>query len=139
MTTAAAILLLSSLSPATAERYAALIDREAERHQINPLLVVALIHRESRFNRRAVSGRNIGLGQVRVSATTHRKYLGLEAKLLAPKLNIRLTVRMLAYWRGYHRRHCRGGHLWNAHYQHGRRVKDRGSGDRVAATLARLQ
>jgi hypothetical protein len=140
VTTAAAILLLSSLSPATAERYARLIDAEATRHQLNPLLMVALIHRESRFQRRAYSRGNWGLFQVRVSHTTNRHLVGNEHVLFSPRVNIRIGAAMLAYWRRYHRRYCAGRkpHHWWSHYQHGRVVRDRRSGDRVAVSLSRI-
>ena len=66
MTTLAAILLLAPhLTSGTAASYAEMITLAAKKHQLNPLLVVALIHHESRFKAKAKSGRNYGLLQVR--------------------------------------------------------------------------
>jgi soluble lytic murein transglycosylase-like protein len=133
-----AILLLSSLHPSTAQRYAGYIEAEAARHKIDPLLVVALIHHESRFQKRATSGGNFGLLQLRVSPTNYPRLLGHEYVLYRPSVNIKLGVALLEWWRDYHRRRCGGPHHWWSHWQWGKVVKNRGSGDRVAATLRRL-
>jgi hypothetical protein len=130
----AIFLLNAALSPSDVAKISNSILATAENLKIQPLLIVALIHAESRFGIHARSGRNYGLGQVRVSPTVNRHLLGKERVLFDPEVNIRHMARLLAYWKGYHRRHCRGGHHWISHYQHGKRVRDGGaSGGRVLA------
>jgi soluble lytic murein transglycosylase len=121
------------------------IVREAARHELDPLLVVAKISAESRFSRRARSRTNDwGLMQIHVSRTTYPKYRGREKTLLTDvRLNIRLGVRLLGFWKRYHDKHCRpGDHLWWIHYQHGRRVikkgRAAGAGRRVLKIYQKL-
>jgi len=133
--------------------YAQVIDREAAVHRLDPLLVVALAWRESRFHARARSrsGRSWGLLQVRVTRTLHAQWWGRERELLRPAVGIRVGVAILARWRAYHRRVCnpralrrRGPlasprHRWHAHYQFGTRVRYDGPGRRVEATYRALK
>jgi len=112
-----------------AETIAIAIVREAATRNIDPLLVVAKISAESQFKRRTRSKtHDWGLMQVHVSRTTYSEYLGRERILLEDvRLNIKLGVQMLGFWRRYHRKHCRpGDHYWWVHYQHGRKVIKRG-------------
>lgn len=137
---AAAILYLAPHVPQrTAESYAEWIHAESARHQIDPLLVTAIIYRESRFRSRTVSKHNYGLTQFRVTRTCHSKWYGREREVLAPQRNIRLGVAELAKWRRYHQRRCgsvsgnangsralvsvnSAMHPWWAHYQFGIKV-----------------
>lgn len=123
-----------------ARRYAQLLIRYGTRYDIDPFLIAALIDRESRWNSRAVSGGNHGLMQLRVSKTTHAKWLGSESKLFNPELNIKLGVKLLAYWKRYHWQHCvHKSHYWWSHYQWGSVVNDSGSGNRVWEEYARYK
>ena len=70
MTTQAILALAAWLGGTTAHHYAHHIDASAMRYRVDPLLVVALIYRESSFRSGASEGRNYGLMQVRVSQTT---------------------------------------------------------------------
>lgn len=112
----------------------------AWRFRIDPYLAAALIQRESQWRVSAYSDGNYGLGQVRVSKTVNAHLLGREHVLYDPKVNIRYTVKMLSWWRRWHRDHCgvRSEHWWWGHYQWGRRVKSAGSGDRVHHEYLRL-
>lgn len=134
------------LSADTAKFYAGLITGHAENAKIDPLLVVAIIHVESRFNAKARSKTNDhGLGQVHVSSTTLRRYRGREHLLFDPARNIRLSVKLMKMWRAYHDRKCGHDHQWWTHYNCGRRVlkKCLRYGDRVEAVykvlLSRFQ
>lgn len=122
-----------------APEYARLIEERAAAHRLDPLLVVALVYRESRFHQRARAGKNYGLMQVRVSRTVHTRFLGQEGRLYHPGLNIRLGTALLAFWRRYHTSRCPDAdHPWWSHYQWGRKVGDRGSGDRVGVLYKTL-
>lgn len=121
--------------------YSAAVEREAARQRVDPLLVVALIYRESRFDAGAVSpGGSHGLMQVRVTSTHQARWLGRERALRAPAVSVRVGVRILSMWRAYHRRRCgvRAGHPWWSHYQWGARVRSAASGRRVGATYQAL-
>jgi soluble lytic murein transglycosylase-like protein len=114
---AAILWLAPQLGHETAEDYAGLITGYAEKYEVDPLLVVAIIHTESRFNSRAKSKTgDHGLMQVHVSVTTYKRYLGREHLLLEPKRNIRLGIRLLRQWKDYHERTCTGRHPFWAHY-----------------------
>jgi soluble lytic murein transglycosylase-like protein len=135
VTILAAILWLAPyVGQERATSYAAAIEQTSARHDIDPLLVVALMYRESRFNPRAYSRGNFGLMQVRVTRKRRPRWVERWREVLRPRTNIRLGVAELAMWRSYHRRKCRGAHHpWYAHYQHGRRVRSLGSAKRVGA------
>jgi hypothetical protein len=139
-TTYRAVRHLAPLPHATAKRYARWIHRGATRSRIDPLVVVALIHRESRWKWWLVSKKNHGLLQVRVSSTTNPRLRGREHVLLRPRRNIREGLRLLRMWKRYHERVCGedSSHFWTSHYQWGHRVGDRGSGERVFRLYSRL-
>lgn len=114
--------------------YAKIIHTESKRKGIDPLLVVAEIHRETggTWNPKAYSKRNYGLMQVRVSHTTNTAFIGREEELLPVDMNIKAGVRMLRHWRWYHHTICRSSkHPWWSHYQWGAIVGNSGSGERV--------
>lgn len=137
---AAIMWLAPNLGPAVAERYAGLIAGHAEDHRVDPLLVVAIIHTESRFDASARSSTgDYGLMQVHVSKTTYRRYLGRQPLLLDPARNIRLGVRLLKNWKGYHERACPAGHPYWAHYKYGKRIPRGRKGRQVDALYQLLQ
>jgi hypothetical protein len=126
-----AITTIGKVPRSRAKKYTRLILANTHNTRIDPFLVAALIHSESRWGSRAIKSRNYGLAQLRVSKTTNHRYLGQETKLFNPALNIKISVKMLRYWRRYHLRKCPHGHFWWSHYQWGRRVKNPRSGVRV--------
>lgn len=118
----------------TARRYAKLLIKNGSKHGLDPYLLAALIHKESKWNPRAVSQQNYGLMQLRVSKTIHARYLGREQKFFNPALNIKLGARLLSMWRKYCQKRCKQkpcGHHWWSHYQWGCMVKTSNSGNRV--------
>ena len=130
--TSAILWLAPYIDKPTAKEYAHIIVEHSGKRSVNPYLVVATIHRESRFVRTRVSRRNYGLMQVRVSRTTNPDLIGQEWLLLLPEKNIATGIEMLAYWKRYHRRQCKDdSHPWWSHYQWGNRVRGVGSGRRV--------
>jgi soluble lytic murein transglycosylase-like protein len=141
-TLAAAMLwLVPQLGAERAESYAQLIDAECGARGIDPLLVVAMTYRESRFRKRLVSRGNYGLLQIRVTPKRRPRWVGREREVLVPQRNIRMGCAELAMWRRYHRRECgmRNPHPWWAHYQHGRRVRNLRSAKRIGAVYRRLK
>ena len=113
-------------------QYSRFIYRKATARKIDPLLVVALIYKESRFSRTTVSKKNYGLMQVRVSRTTNADLLGREHLLHVPKVNLHRGLRLLSFWKRYHEKTCTSNkHFWTSHYQWGSVVRDPGSGERV--------
>jgi hypothetical protein len=114
-----------------AEVYATAIHVESQRRRVDPLLVVAIAYRESRFRPWKTAAGNYGLMQLRVTPTLNDDFWGREQALLEPRTNVRRGVKWLALWRGYHERSCGSDHHWWAHYQWGTRVRNPGSGNRV--------
>jgi len=130
---AAILWLAPQVGPADARLYGEVIRQEAERWDVDPLLVVAVIHRESRWDPRARSRTNDwGLMQVHVSRTTYSGFLDHPERLFNPRLNIRLGIRLMAIWKGYHAGHCRpGSHPFWAHFKYGKRIPRKREGRRV--------
>lgn len=138
---AAILWLAPQLGRELAEDYAGLIAGYAEDAKVDPLLVVAIIHTESRFTASARSKTmDHGLMQVHVSKTTYKRYLGREHLLLEPKRNIRLGTRLLKHWKNYHERTCIGSHhpFWS-HYKYGRRIPRNRKGRQVDELYQLLQ
>lgn len=149
----AAIMFLAPHVPKTvAKDYAKIINVEAARKQIDPLLVVSFIHVETfrKWDPKVKSVTNdYGLCQVHVAARGSANFLGREEELFRPKTNIREWVRLADMWRAYHYRECeihtqvcyddptegpfgctdevlhKANHPWWAHLKWGYRVKDR--------------
>ncbi|KKL22112.1 hypothetical protein LCGC14_2438720 [marine sediment metagenome] len=106
--------------------YSENIEKQATKHKMNPLIVVALIHGESRFTNLTKNRTNdYGLMQIhwqRVPWLKGKK----RSDLMDPKFNIYAGFMELAYWR----RWCNGkrgvkGHRWIGHYFNGNSVKSR--------------
>lgn len=105
------------VSEADAQRYAVALQAEAERNDFDPLMGVAIIHRESRFTPRVVSpdGEDFGLAQVRaryVGACRQDKNprwrpsaacQAVKDRLLEPEENIAAMGQIIAG----HRRLCK--------------------------------
>jgi hypothetical protein len=123
------------LAPPRAMRWARIIDQEAARRLIDPLLVVAFIHVETgrRWDPRLVSPTaDYGLTQVHVAVRGSETFLGREEQLFDPRTNIREWCRLAAMWRDYHARTCiPGKHRWWAHLQWGYRVRDTTHAEKV--------
>jgi hypothetical protein len=100
---------IQSLAPrrVPAKKYARIIHREARRRNIDPFLIVAIIHVESSWNSRARSPTNDwGLTQSHVSNTINTEFIGREELLFDPDVNIRVGVKTLALWKAWHERVC---------------------------------
>jgi len=130
--TLAALLLLHPDPDSNAvQHYAQYITEGGERVDIDPLLVVALIHREGRWNPKAKSGKgDFGLMQIR--ARSYKRFRNNPKKLLDPQVNITVGIETLAMWREFHQKNCgKKRHDWWAHYQHGMHVGNNRSAQRV--------
>lgn len=78
---------------------AAIIIREADAHQLDPLIVAAIIARESSFDPRAVGpdGQDFGLMQIRRGGAVDGRHSAYaDAALMNPPINIALGVAYLA-------------------------------------------
>lgn len=102
--------------------------RQIDRSTIPRELVVAVMYHESRCNPRARSGTSdYGLMQIHVSKSCAPSYRGREHRLFDPRLNLRLAISQMIYWRHYHQRRRRMPiHHWIGHYNQGNIVQDRG-------------
>jgi hypothetical protein len=118
---------LAWLSPATpakvVQTYADLIAFEAHWYNIDPLIVVSIIHIESGWKPRKKSVTNdYGLMQVHVARRGSSNFYGREKELYDPRTNIREGTRLLAMWKYYHNHWCKGDHPYWAHYKYGKRI-----------------
>jgi soluble lytic murein transglycosylase-like protein len=86
----------------TVREAAPLILAEAEKFDIDPLLLGALCIEESRFDKHAVSPVGAqGLCQIMPGTTASRGYERLEPhQLRAPRINLHLAARHMAHLRG---------------------------------------
>ncbi|RKX67317.1 MAG: hypothetical protein DRP42_00535 [Tenericutes bacterium] len=113
------------LGPEKRLEYAALIVAEAREHRIDPLLVVALIDRESDFrNLKRNRTDDYGLMQVHWQKAAWTEGL-TRADLMDVRTNIKAGFEELSYWR----RWCNGkrgpeGHHWINHYKSGNVVNE---------------
>jgi hypothetical protein len=125
---AAAIgLCAPTLPDAVVESYAETIQREAVEHEIDPLLVVAVVSNESHWKASADDGRGcIGLGQVCLSGfevcQTDRhgdECAAVRTSLLDPLQNLAATAALLGANRDYCRRRFResSARYWLQGYQ----------------------
>jgi len=126
---AAIVWIAPYLPERTAKSYARIIVKQATRRKIHPLLPIAFIHVESRWNPKLVSTTNdYGLSQIHVAARGSAKFLGREKELFDPQVNIEEWCRLAAMWRNYHHNKepesIRHTHPWWAHLKWGYNVKD---------------
>ena len=124
--------------PAT--MYANLIAASAKRYQVDPFLMVAVVHVESSWNAHAHSSTgDWGLAQIHVSPTTNPELIGHEEDLFNPRVNLRYAGRMMALWKRYHQRSCDDtAHPYWAHLKFGYRVRDLEWSEKVAGLYNRL-
>jgi len=118
--------LQPNLAPQAAQTYAEIIAEVSTKHQVDPLLVVAIIQRETKFQSSKVSRtKDYGLMQIHVTHTSSSQFLGREKDLFDPRVNIRRGVYLLSHYRALHKR-CknRKHHYWD-HYKFGTRVPRR--------------
>jgi len=127
----AAILYLSPLCPSVALYYSTLVYSVAIRYNVDPLLIVSIIHTETggTWKTRSRSKTNdYGLMQVHVSKSTNPSLLGRESVLYDPYVGILYGVKSLVLWKRYHNRTCLDvtihRHPYWSHYQWGYKVRD---------------
>lgn len=135
----AAILWLAPfLTQGEAQLYATLVDYEAGKAAIHPLLVVAIVQMESGWNHKA-KGRtdDYGLAQVHVSKNQYPQLLGHEYLLYDPVINLHLAIQLMKYWRNHHDGNCYPSHRhpWWSHLRWGHKVKDGGRSTRKREKL----
>jgi len=97
------------VGPRLAKQYARIVQQEARRRKVDPLLVVSFIQVETarKWNPRLKSPTNdFGLTQVHVAVNGSARFLGREEELYDPRTNVREWVRLAAMWRAYHQREC---------------------------------
>ena len=116
----AAILWLQPTVPSkTVKLYATTIKEASEFYRVDPLLVVAIIHRETggSWDRRTQSKtRDYGLMQIRVVGDSNALFQGKEYLLFDPSINIWRGTYLLYKFREWHREHCKPGH--HAYWAH---------------------
>jgi hypothetical protein len=114
-------LVLRLLAPG-AEQYAQIVQEEATRGGVDPLLVAAVIYKESRFKGDKCFRGSHGLMQIQLKPRSCKGSMA-EAKRLGlydPRKNVRRGVELMVWWRGWWvRHHSLAGYHWLLHYNQG--------------------
>jgi len=111
------IIVLKLFDP-SAVPYAKAINYYANIHEFDPLLVVAVMYKESRFKNRCCYRGSYGLMQIQLKERSCEKTEAeaLRRKLYNPWVNIRDGVRMMAWWRKWGKGKS---YHWLLHYNQG--------------------
>ena len=125
--------------------YAEPVAAAARKYKLDPLLVSAVIYGESRFSPAACRNGSHGLMQVQLKPRSCSSTLldALSQGLYVPEINIDRGAKLMAWWRGWWRRHHQhDGYHWLLHYNQGfgRCPSDRKCRlrDRIPVTSGRL-
>ena len=117
------ILLLSILIPEwQAREIGPIIGDVSARYKIDPLLVSAVIYRESRFKNNLCFHGAHGLMQVQLKRKSCDKQGMLRAQYLNlydDRINIGRGVKLLAFWKKWCKDSGHSGHHWLLHYNQG--------------------
>lgn len=132
---AAILFLAPQLGKPTARQYAVIVEREARRNEIDPLLIAAFITVESTWNTRAISPTyDWGLCQLHVSKHSLPKMQTHEWRLFDPATNLYQCGKLMKMWRTYHHKACVGKHHhWIGHLAFGYRVHNTQHAEKVFA------
>jgi hypothetical protein len=139
---AALLQLAPHLPKDTAAEYTDIIQHQALRKQLNPLLIAAFIHIESKWDSTKISKTyDWGLGQTHVSQHSYPELRMREWILLIPVRSIKATADLMSMWQQYHQDHCgfNSRHHWIAHMKYGYRVRGMAHAKRVFEVYKRLQ
>lgn len=113
------ILILRLFDP-TGVQYAEWIAAQSKQHDVDPLLVAAVMWKESRFQNGQCLRGSHGLMQIQLRGRSCAKTMARahELRLYDPQENIRRGVEAMRYWRGW----CHSqkhDHHWLYHYNQG--------------------
>lgn len=115
------LLLAVSLS-SVPQGYMKIIRVEAKKYGFDPLLVAAVVYKESRFSNRACYRGSHGLMQIQLRPRSCKKSMSkaVAQGLYDPRKNIRRGLRLMAWWRSWWRKHHKNdGYHWLLHYNQG--------------------
>jgi len=104
------------------EQYAADIEKQAKRYKFDPLLVAAVVFKESGFKKDSCYKGSHGLMQIQLRPRSCEGSMAraIELGLYQPSKNIERGVRMMATWRRWWRKyHKDDGYHWLLHYNRG--------------------
>lgn len=102
-----------------------IVREEARRFGFDPLLVAAVIYRESRFKNQTCFRGSHGLMQIQLYQKGKRTCKATLAQaqtqgLYDPRTNIRRGLKLMAWWRGWWKKHHQqDGYHWLLHYNQG--------------------
>lgn len=116
------LILVLRLFNTQAVSYAPHISEAAHKYDLDPLLIAAVVHRESRFRNRTCHRGSHGLMQIQLRGRSCKATMAeaKRQKLYSPRANILRGARLMAWWRGWWRRHHKNdGYHWLLHYNQG--------------------
>lgn len=114
------LVLTMYMSASKAHDIAPIIESESSKAGVDPLLVSAIIQKESTFRKRACLKGAHGLMQVQVHNRSCSKKARRKVKhLYDPKTNIRTGIRLMKWAKSYCKRKKHKRHHWLLHYNQG--------------------
>jgi hypothetical protein len=102
--------------------YMKIVRAESKKFGFDPLLVAAVVYKESRFNNRACFRGSHGLMQIQLRPRSCKKSMSAAVAqgLYDPRTNVRRGLRLMFWWRRWWRKHhSRDGYHWLLHYNQG--------------------
>lgn len=115
------ILVLKLFHPGS-QVYASEILSSSKRYDLDPLLVAAVIYKESRFNPKCCYKGSHGLMQIQLRPRSCEGSMtaAVQQGLYTPRLNIRRGVKLLAWWKNWWTlHHSHDNYHWLLHYNQG--------------------
>lgn len=133
------LVLMAYMSTQKAFAIAPIIEDEARRGNVDPVLVSAIIQKESTFKNRACFRGAHGLMQVQVKSRSCSKAARAKArKLYVPRRNIRTGIKLMKWAKNYCKKKKHRGHHWLLHYNQGAYVKTWGKAGKYAKKVFRI-
>lgn len=118
---------------------APIIEDESRRAGVDPLLVAAIIQKESTFRNRACFRGAHGLMQIQAKSRSCSKRARRKVRhLYNPRKNIRLGIRLMKWAKYYCRKKHHKRHHWLLHYNQGSRIKTRGHAGGYARRVLKI-
>lgn len=133
------LVLIVYMSPPDAFAIAPIIEEESERGGVDPLLVSAIIQKESTFKSKACYRGAHGLMQIQTKSRSCSKRARRKvAHLYDPRKNIRLGIRFMKWAKSYCKRKRHRRHHWLLHYNQGAIVTTRGRAGGYARRVLKI-
>lgn len=115
-------LLLAISVTALPQQHMKIVRAEAKKFGFDPLLVAAVIQKESKFRNGTCFRGSHGLMQIQLGKRSCKATMkqAQSQGLYDPRMNIRRGLRLMRWWRSWWKKHhSRDGYHWLLHYNQG--------------------